>query len=412
MFWVWAILMVVVALAFLLWPLLKGNFKTGASQKENNLAVFRQRLEELEQDRDNGVISEDQFTLAKTDLERELLGDLGDEEDAVETNGTPDPQFGRWGAIISVVLIPAIAFGVYSQIGTPDAKVQLETASHTQADEMPDIASAVKELEKRLEQNPDDAEGWVMLAKSYQFLGRINEIASVYEKAINHFGKRADPLLIAGYAEFLSKQNGSWAGKPLDLLEQGVQQHPKDADLLWVLGVAYFDQEQYRKALDAWEKLAPLVPKEERKFAVMLNDAGAAAQLELGLEPAQLIDMPVTATSVTINVALDDALRSQTKPEEVVFVFAYKPSGGAPLAAEKLTVADLPTTVTLDDSKAMIANNSISMHDKIVVEAKIAKSGTAKDSIGDLYGGQPVDLKGKASVTVDVLIDQVHQTDK
>jgi cytochrome c-type biogenesis protein CcmH len=117
MFWIGAAAMVAVALLFLLPPLLGRSREVGVARRETNLAIFQQRMEELQQDLESGAISESQYAQAEADLKRALLDDLEGEEEQAES----DTGVGRTGALITLLLLPLLAFGIYSQIGSPDA---------------------------------------------------------------------------------------------------------------------------------------------------------------------------------------------------------------------------------------------------------------------------------------------------
>ncbi len=406
-FWFGAAAMVAVALLMLLPPLLGRSREIGVARREANLAIFQQRMEELKQDLEGGAISEADFGQAEADLKRELLTDLeGDEEQAESDSGV-----GRIGAVVVLVVLPLITFGVYSQIGSPDA-INVKAASQQAEAEQGKIAfeQAVAQLEQKLEREPKNVEGWSMLAKSYRYLGRDDQIVALYERALIHFAEHPDPQLLLEYGEALADaQQGSWSGKPLQQLQRALEIDPDHSDTLWFSGHIHFEMGKYGEALGFWRRLARLAPREDREIVAMINQAAAKAQQKLGLEQTPLIELSLPAgASLTVAVSLDKTLHSAVSPQDTVFVYAKAAGrGGPPLAAQRITVADLPATVRLNDSMAMMPGNTLSSVDQVIVGAKITKSGVATGGSGDLVG--TVASSSSATETVQLIINEKVQ---
>ncbi len=407
MFWVGAAVMVAVALLMLLPPLLGRSREIGVARREANLAIFQQRMEELKQDLESGAVSEADFGQAEADLKRELLADLeGDEEQAESDSG-----IGRTGAAVVLVAVPLIAFGVYSQIGSPDA-INVKAASQQAQAEQGKIAfaQAVAQLEQKLEREPKNVEGWSMLAKSYRYLGRNDQIVALYERALIHFADRPDPQLLLEYGEALADaQQGGWLGKPLQQLQRALEIDPNHADTLWFSGHVHFDLGRYQEALGYWERLAKIAPREDHEIIQMINQAAAKAQQKLGVAVKPLVELVApSGASLTVAVSLDPMLSGEVAPEDVVFVYAKAAArGGPPLAAQRLTVRDLPATVRLDDTMAMMPDNTLSSVEQVVVGAKISKSGVATGGSGDLVG--TVDSSSTNPDTIQLVINNKIQ---
>lgn len=406
MFWSGSIVMVAIALFFLLPPLLGRGKTVGVARRETNLTIFQQRLEELKEDRKSGEISDEQFDQAESDLKRELLADLEGEENKVEQSSSA----GRIGALITIVLVPLIAFGIYAKIGTPEAvNVKAASISAQQQQSTNNFEDAVAQLEKKLEQNPDNSEGWMMLAKSYEFMGRNSEIVGVYERAIEKMGESVDPQLFMEYGEALADRNGgSWMGAPIDQLTRALELDPTNRDALWVSGNVYFDLGKYEEALGFWERLAKTAPTDDPEIIKLINDAAYGAQEQLGREKIALLELaaPAVGTVLTVAVDLDPSLQDMVIAEDVVFLYA-KAQGkkGPPLAAQRLTVASLPATIQLDDTMAMMAGNNLSSADQIIVGAKVSKSGVATGGPGDLVG--TVETTTSQTETINLVINEV-----
>ena len=378
LFWGGAVAMVVVAFLFLLPSLLGRGKEVGIARRENNLAIFQQRLDELKADREGGELSAEQFDQAEADLKRELLADLEGEEEQIQQSDSA----GKVGVLITLVLIPLIAFGIYAQIGSPEAlNLQAATKVAEQQQNAQAFEDAVVQLEKKLQQEPNNPDGWMSRAKSYGFLGRGDKVMSAYQQAIPYAGEEVNPQLLVEYAEALAAENGGeWLGEPMAQLNKALEVDPKSMDALWISGHVHFDLGRYEQALDFWERLAENASNDDPEIVQLVNEAAFGAQEKLGLERRPLLELAAVPTGAALNVAvtLDPALQKQVTAEDVVFVYAQANGRkGPPLAAQRLTVADLPATVRLDDSMAMMPGNTLSSADMVIVGAKITKSGVA-----------------------------------
>jgi cytochrome c-type biogenesis protein CcmH len=247
-----------------------------------------------------------------------------------------------------------------------------------------------------------------MLAKSYQYLGRGDQVVGLYQRALSHFAERPDPQLLLEYGEALANaQQGSWAGEPLQQLQRALEVDPEHADTLWFSGHVHFDLGRYREALEYWQRLARIAPREDHEIIQMINQAAAKAQQQLGIAVAPLVEVAPTA-ALSVVVSLDPALQGRVVPEDVVFVYAKAAGrGGPPLAAQRLSVAELPATVRLDDSMAMIPGNNLSSVAEVVVGAKISKSGVATGGSGDLVG--TVESSSSNPETIELVINRTME---
>ncbi len=406
MFWIGAIAMIVVAMGFLLPPLLGRSKAVAVARKETNLVIFEQRLEELKQDLQGGELNREQFAQAEADLKRELLADMeGEEQQLHEDSGA-----GRVGAIAVLVIVPVIALGVYTQIGSPDA---VDVAAASQQAEMAQskkaFEDAVAKLEQKLEQEPKNTEGWLMLTKSYRYLGKgPQEIVEVFQRALKQVGDTPDPQLLLEYGEALADlYQGNWEGEPIAQLSRALEIDPNHTDTLWFSGHIHFEQGKYQQALGFWERLAKVAPP-DAEVVNMVNQAAAEAQRKLGVAVVPLMDMAAAGRTLQIAVALDAALSDRVSGEDVVVVYARATGeNGPPLAARRLTVADLPATIQLDDSMAMMPGNNLSSVENAIIGARVTKSGVATGGAGDLIGmtQSPTQNSEVVQLTIDRILE-------
>jgi cytochrome c-type biogenesis protein CcmH len=434
-FWFLAVGMLLLALVFVLPPLLGRGVKTGVSQRELNLAVYRARLAELEGERDSQRITDSQFEQAKAELMQDMLEDVEPEDEAQ----APAPLAGRMAAIATGVLLPLAVLGIYNTTGnwrlidappmqaqTPARAPQQAAGRQTADGESHSMEEMVERLAARMQQEPGNLEGWVMLGRSYFILKRYSEAAQAYSHAMALVDEE-DPDLLADYAEALALAHGNtMAGAPAKLLERALAIDPEHAKSLWYGGLAAYEVEDYAVAVERWQKLMVQLPADSDN-ARQLQQYLSKAQAGLGGDAVVTASEPAaapapaattgsaappppaaTVAALQVEVNLDAALADKVGPNDTVFVFARAANGPRmPLAIVRKTVADLPLTVRLDDTMAMTPAMKLSAFPQVVVGARISKSGTAMPQAGDVQGfSQPV--KPGATETIQVLINEVN----
>jgi cytochrome c-type biogenesis protein CcmH len=269
LFWVIGAIMVAVALAFVLPPLLATAVSRPADEgKESNVNVYRDQLSELEADLRNGIISEDQYQQDRDAIERRMLEDVS----ANDSDAAKLPAVGsdRRPAYALAVAIPVLAIALYLQIGNPQLKPQgrpaappeMSAADSSQPNSQmaqPNIQANVAALEKRLEQKPDDVQGWTMLGRSYTSMEKYQEASNAYAKATAL--KPDDADLWADYAFTSAMTNGQrLQGKPQELISKSLKLDPDNAKALELAGSAAFEIKDYKQAVVYWQRLLAKTP--------------------------------------------------------------------------------------------------------------------------------------------------------
>jgi len=255
-FAIFATLLVVVAAAFILPPLWLGlrSPEGKADRKQANLAIFRDQLAELERERNEGSLAGGDFEQARRELQRRLLEEV-EPDAAAASRGTHGAS--RKTALAILVLMPILAVLGYGMLGNPNALDPMRTAAPQQM--TPEqINDMVAKLAERMQANPDNLQGWLMLARSYKTMGRYEEAAEAYgkaEKVIND-----DPELLASYAETLAMAGGQGLkGKPSQLVERALKIDPQHPHALFLAGAAAMDAGDNKKGIAYWEALLPQV---------------------------------------------------------------------------------------------------------------------------------------------------------
>jgi cytochrome c-type biogenesis protein CcmH len=393
-----ATLMLAAALFFILPTLLrKERSGTAHAQRDAlNLEVLRDQLRELDADRAAGTIDDAGYDSSRQELERRVTEDVQPGVQSVAATGK------SWPAIALGVLLPALAVALYVFLGNPagfdPAQVAANDPAQTVTPEQ--IAGMVDKLASRLKEKPDDIEGWNMLARSYNTLGRFGDAVDAYA----HLVKLAPPDagLLADYADSLAMSlNRNLQGEPEKLITRALELDPKNVKALALSGGVSFERHDYPAAIAQWKKILVLIPPDSemaRSVTSSIDEAqtlaGGAPNASLATAPAS-VQGPVAAAAQTSasegkvsgTVEIDAALRSQVADTDTVFIFARAVDGPRfPLAVLRKQVKDLPVTFVLDDSMSMMPNAKLSGFPMVVVGARISKSGSATPGAGDLEG--------------------------
>jgi cytochrome c-type biogenesis protein CcmH len=269
LFWVICALLIVVALAFILPPVLQRSDEaevvSDEERKQANIAVYRDQLSELEADLRNGIIAEDQYTQDREEIERRLLEDTATTRS--KKAASVAPITGRSTAYLLGIGLPLIAIVFYMKVGEPDRITNPAPAGEppTATSEAPpertqaQIEANVAKLAQRLQSNPNDPQGWTMLARSYSSMEKYSDAASAYAKATELNPKDAD--LLAEYAFATAMSEGrSLAGKPTEIINRALKVDPENPKALQLAGSAAFEAKDYKKAVDYWQRVLKKVP--------------------------------------------------------------------------------------------------------------------------------------------------------
>jgi len=399
-----AVVMAAAAVVWILPPLLRRRgADDGVARAASNLAVYRDQLAELDADLVSGTLSAAQYEQAKLEIERRVL-------DEADGEGAPAPwvsRNGRWTAVVLAATIPLCAASLYWLLGNPDAlspqRAGVAAGEHQVTPQQ--VEAMVTKLAARLEQNPDDANGWAILARSYTAMQRFPEAAAAFEKAVAL--TRDDANLLADYADALAVSAGrNLEGRPLELIKQALKLDPNQWKALAMAGTAAFDRKEYKAAVTYWEKLVQRLPPDSGFRESLTASIAEARQLGGIKSSASPSPQPAIAAGVRGTVSLSPVLAGKAKPTDTVFIFVRAAEGSRqPLAAVRRQVKELPVEFTLDDSQSMSAEMKLSSFRDVVVGARISKSGSATPQSGDLEG---ISQKVKVGATdVVVVIDSV-----
>ena len=350
-----------------------------SSRAQLNAAIYREQFAKLEQDLGEGTLSQADYAQAKAELQRRVLEDTDVADQQSTVVGAP-----RKTMIGIALAVPIVAGALYLQIGTPAAMdplaMQAAAAGHGQITSPEQLEQMVAALAQKMEQEPGNLKGWAMLARSYKAIGRPADAQKAFERAGSFIDD--DPEMLASYADVAASNAGTLAGKPTELIDKALRVDPNHPMSLWLKGTADFEQKKYPQAIATWERLVAMLQPgsdDARMLEGAINDARSKAGL-----PAGAVAAAPAGANIKGTVELDPALKANASPDDVVMVIARRPGTRMPLAVLRKRAAELPLQFTLDDSLSMDPNSRLSSVREIEVEARISKSGLAKQEPGDL----------------------------
>ncbi|MDP1707938.1 MAG: c-type cytochrome biogenesis protein CcmI [Gammaproteobacteria bacterium] len=282
-FWVVAAMMLIIALVFLLPPLLRRESEATVARDTLNIRIYQDQLSELENDFKIGTISPGQFEQANRDLQRKLLEDVA--SDAPPAPGDAPRLFeGRSTALAIALIVPLLSIGLYLQLDHTRENRTAPPRADGSGGFSPEMM--VQRLEQRLKDNPGDGSDWLMLARSYSVQGRYADATAAYAKALPLVGEQPD--LLTDYAEMmaLSRPNQDLSGKPSELFTQALAldgNHPK---ALWLSGMAAFQQQDYTRAASTWRRLLTLMPADVEGLQTVRQHIAEAEDRASAAKPA------------------------------------------------------------------------------------------------------------------------------
>lgn len=265
--------MLAVALAFVVLPLLRGRSTQPAdAQRALTLAIHRDALAELDRDLAAGLIDDAQYRISCAELERRVLDEAGAAK-SPSAKGS-----GRWVAIVSALMVPVIAVPVYLALGHPQA-IDAPRSSPPQAEgevTPEQIQAMVARLAERMKAEPDNAEGWSMLARSYFAMGRFDEAADAYSRLVKIVD--GDAQVWTDYADAVAmKQGRNLAGEPEQMLKRALELDPDNVKALALAGSAAMQRGDAAAARVHWERLLTLLPADSPLIQPIKESMGEAA---------------------------------------------------------------------------------------------------------------------------------------
>ncbi|HEX7028165.1 MAG TPA: c-type cytochrome biogenesis protein CcmI, partial [Gammaproteobacteria bacterium] len=364
LFWTLATLLTAAALYSLLRPLLRRVEQDDTTRETSLIEIYRERLQQLEQQHQRGELDSDQLTAARAELEASLALELPEHKPADTAPSSPNRR-----KVVPVLVglgLPLAAALLYLSLGMPAA---IDGGQRAADGTSLSIEDMVARLEQRLQTNPEDARGWIMLGRTYTALRQLDKARDAYLEAVQRAPANAEVLFHLTEVS-AALQNNTLIGEPETYLNLGLQLEPQSRQGRWLLGILAFQQGNSEKAVGLWEQLlAESGNAEEQEMLESFIQEAKSMATEDGLAQAPTstpastpaaTEEPTVSTAtaasgprVSVNVRLSDRLAKQVSDSDTLFVYARAASGPPmPLAIVRTTAGELPLNVSLDDSQA------------------------------------------------------------
>jgi cytochrome c-type biogenesis protein CcmH len=414
------IALVLIVLSAALWRGSQQGARLAAHQSEAannpakaNAAVYRDQLVELDREFVMGNLSYEELKAARDELSQRLLADVGTTPEATATDDAPAAPViwhKPWLAIgLLVFVVPVSSLLMYSVLGEPAAldPLALQQGVNASTEVTPEkLTEMATALTRRLQDEPNSMEGWVMLGRVQRARGRFEESAEALGKALAL--SRDDNLSIERAEVLAQKNGGSFAGEPWAVIQRVLTADPHHLNALFLAGSASYAEMNFRSALRFWERAREVVPADSPD-APELDRAISEARDKMGLPaiPARAVSAApevktgkaanLAATSISGRVSLVKELKGLVAATDTVFVYATAVSGSRmPVAIVRTTADKLPLDFVLDDSTAMNPSAVLSGMGEVTVRVRISKSGQAMAQPGDFgVSLSPVKLGSK-----------------
>lgn len=396
-FWLITALMMVVSVGLFVLPIYRGKeHDEAASRDELNKAFFRDRMEELNEEAEEGLV-ENQNELA-VELKQSLLDDIPANEKSATQSKVP-----------FVVLVPGIlimvlmSYGLYDTMGNyrevvswqetasrlPDLSRRLMSDTNEPMTDQ-EMAELTLSLRTKLHQTPDDAMGWLLLGRIGLANRDVQTAEGAMAKAYNLMPDDSDVKL--GYAQSLmlsgDEQNSNTAR---NLLREVIRVDHGNLQAFSLLAFDAFERGAYEEAVAAWSTMKQLLPADDPRIS-MLDRSIQRAEAQMGAGEGQ---------SVSVTISLDEQVQL---PSEGVLIVSVHSADGAPMpvAAKRLPLSRFPVEVELTDADSMIPERLMSSLPEVMVKARIDNDGNVMTRDGDWFGEtDPFELGGSSQLVIN-----------
>ena len=393
-FWLPAGLLLLTALAFLLIPVLRiRKLQAEEDRTALNVTLYQERLQELEAQRQAGVLDDAQMQAGRAEAARELLDDTEGVQRRSSVLGGKIP-------LVSALLVPVLGVALYLHWGALD---QVEQTRQLAAMQPQSIEEMTARLEQTVKQQPDSAEGWYFLGRTYMAQERAGDAAKAFERAVEIAGRA--PELLGQWAQALYFAEGKqWNEQLQGLTDEALKADPEEVTSLGLLGIAAYESQRYADAVRYWERLVAVLPEQDPSRAAIAGGIERARQQMGEDEQSSAAAEPSAKVyALEVRVSLSPEVQQKVQPDDAVFVFARALSGPPmPLAVKRLKVSDLPAQISLSDVDAMMPELKISRFDQVQLAARVSRAGNATQ--GE-WAGQTGPVANTARDVQALLID-------
>ncbi|WP_373941308.1 c-type cytochrome biogenesis protein CcmI [Vibrio chagasii] len=400
LFWVSTIILSLAAILMIVLPFInkKAN-NDDVLRDELNKAFYKDRLDELEVEAEEGLVDNQQELIA--DLKQSLLDDVPAKQEMKKTH------ISTLGVVVpSIILVVAVTYGMYFKFGALDKVQHWQEVSNNLPelskklmsseggtltdDELEDLTLA---LRTRLHYQPKDSTGWLLLGRIALANRDAQTAIDAMERAYKLEPKDEDVQLGFAQALMLSPDEAEQNQARL-LLSRLVQNDYVDLRVFSLLAFDAFERQDYPGAVKYWSIMQQMIGPQDSRYE-MLSRSIESAQKKMG--DAMGVDQ-----GKSVAVTLDLSADVNADPNSVLVVSVHRADGSPmPIAAARYPLGSFPRTVVLDDGNSMMQGQKLSSLETLMVRARLDTDGNVSTRDGDWYGESEVVELGE-SVTINI----------
>jgi len=354
------------SLAWTIWFLKKPLADNGVDLRQSNIDIAKQRKLELQRDLDQDLIDQEQFELALDEITTTLAVEL--EQQSVKTSNSENNTLSM---LAIVVLLPIFSIGIYQSLSTY-APTSIITPV---VDSKPlTLEQSVEKLKQHLSDEPNDSEAWTMLGLSYFELDKVKESLEAYEKAYQ-LTPNNSKLLVEYASTLISVNDNQFSDRPVALIKQALEIDANAPDALYLAGMFAISMQDFTLAKGLWNKALSVLP-----------EGGDDHQALLGLlDELRRAESGQVSNTVTVNVLLSDQILATRSAEEYLMIYVKAAKGRPmPIAIQKLKLRDFNGQIVLSDMNSVMPTKLLSEHDKVLVVARLSRTGGAMKQADDI----------------------------
>jgi len=354
------------SLAWTIWFLKKPLADNGVDLRQSNIDIAKQRKLELQRDLDQDLIDREQFELALDEISTTLAVEL--EQQSIKTSNSENNTLSM---LAIVLLLPIFSIGVYQSLSTY-APTSIATPI---VDSKPlTLEQSVEKLKQHLADEPNDAKVWTMLGLSYFELDKVKESLEAYEKAYQ-LTPNNSKLLVEYASTLISVNDNQFSDRPVALIKQALEIDANAPDALYLAGMFAISMQDFTLAKGLWNKALSVLPEGGEDYQSLLGLLDELRRAESGQ----------VSNTVTVNVLLSDEILATRSAEDYLMIYVKAAKGRPmPIAIQKLKLKDFNGQIVLSDMNSVMPTKLLSEHDKVLVVARLSRTGGAMKQADDI----------------------------
>ncbi|RCV90015.1 c-type cytochrome biogenesis protein CcmI [Billgrantia montanilacus] len=374
----------------------QASFEENDKSAEQNVAIYRRRLESLEAALERGDIDQARFEEDRLELDRSLLEDT----ESLKRRPLRSSASGRF-----VVPLVALAVVIGSVVWYQQHGAEGDLALYEAYQESDSLPMLVERLEQQAERQPNNPNVWASLYPIYRDSGQGAAALNALENLIELEGRQASLLAQKAQLKFFMA-NRSITDEVQGLIDETLERDPREPTILGMMGVHAFDRGNYEEAIDRWRRA--IAGMSDSSSSEALREGIRIAQQRLGVAP-EAQEPIAQGPGIHVSVRLDESLEGMLDDDTRVFIVARDMEGELPpLAVARVTLGDLPTSLVLDDRHAMSDEASLSQVSEARLLVRVTTTGDATPVPGDMFGDlDGVAVGGTEGEPVEVVIDRL-----